>query len=463
VKSHSWLVLLGFACTTTPPSNPAPESAPIAIRDSGMPATDAPKAVDAEAVPDASADASVTGVQAGFAKATIDTSRVVALAGYGTYFIGGAPHRTSSAGTHDPITVSAVAFRGADGKILVIESMDTVGLSATFVERIRDSVKRKLPTLDTSGIILSATQTHSAPDSVGLWGPLPLPGRDANFMADLERKSAEVVVAAIAALEPVSLRVGRAKLANNTLSKAPAEHEDGLVVIGAYAGNGICIGTLTQWSAHPTILGSDNNAVSADYVGAYRYFMDKELPGHVYIDDNTYLAGEADPFSSGDQDPDSLQQYRRMAEVGHTLSNTVLTALKTAQPTPTFRVAHQTWRFDMEVANARFSAAKLVNAVEANLTAPREATWFDIGGVEGVTVPGEMFSDETRKLRNFLEARGSAANLIIGIGDDWVGYLMSPRDFDDPKFEYNATLCPSRGAGEVFVEDYRVKLQGLAP
>jgi hypothetical protein len=62
-----------------------------------------------------------------------------------------------------------------------------------------------------------------------------------------------------------------------------------------------------------------------------------------------------------------------------------------------------------------------------------------------------------------LEARGATSNLIIGIGDEWVGYLMSPRDFDDPAYEYNTTLCPSRGAGEAFVEDYRVKLQGLAP
>jgi hypothetical protein len=395
VKASSWLLVLLFACGTTPPSEVTPLPTATASRDAGPPVTDARVSDGAEVGNDAALDAGA-GVQAGFAKATIDTSRTVALAGYGTFFIGGAPYRTSSAGTHDPITVSAAAFRGADGKILVIESMDTIGLSAPFVERIRASVKTKLPTLDTNGIILSATHTHSAPDSVGLWGPLPLPGRDPAFMADLERKSAEVIVAAIAALEPVNLRVGRAKLANNTVRKVPTEHEDGLVVIGAYAINGTCIGTFTQWSAHPTILGKDNNAASADYVGAYRYFMQQALPGthvyvngalgHVYIDDNTYLVGEPDPFAAGAQDPDSLPQYRRMAEIGHTLSKSVVAALQTAQATKTTRIAFQTWRFAMEVANARFSAAKAVNAVETNLDVPREATWFDIAGVEGVTV-----------------------------------------------------------------------------
>jgi hypothetical protein len=73
-------------------------------------------------------------------------------------------------------------------------------------------------------------------------------------------------------------------------------------------------------------------------------------------------------------------------------------------------------------------------------------TYFRLGTLLGVTVPGEMFASGTRQLKNLLRNHGAAHTMVVGLGHNWLGYLMAPDEYDDPTLSYNKDLSPSRQA-----------------
>ena len=50
---------------------------------------------------------------------------------------------------------------------------------------------------------------------------------------------------------------------------------------------------------------------------------------------------------------------------------------------------------------------------------------------------------------------GGEAQMIMGLGMDWIGYAITPEQYDDPAYLYERALCPSRQAGEELMAVYR--------
>jgi hypothetical protein len=84
---------------------------------------------------------------------------------------------------------------------------------------------------------------------------------------------------------------------------------------------------------------------------------------------------------------------------------------------------------------------------------------FRIGELGGVTVPGEIFASGSVQLKQMLKDQGRSHALVVGLGQDWLGYLMSPQEYDDESLSYNRSLSPSREAQVVVVDAYRQLLK----
>jgi len=84
-------------------------------------------------------------------------------------------HVRISTRVNDPLTVTALAVEGPDGRggqdHAVLVSCDHVGINEAFLESVRQAVGGRAPGLDRSRIIVNCTHTHTGTDIVGDFYP----------------------------------------------------------------------------------------------------------------------------------------------------------------------------------------------------------------------------------------------------------------------------------------------------
>jgi hypothetical protein len=64
------------------------------------------------------------------------------------------------------------------GKELIMMSIDCVGLTSNYVNKIRKAIQKEF----NIQINVSSTHTHAGIDTMGLWGPIAMDGKNADFM-----------------------------------------------------------------------------------------------------------------------------------------------------------------------------------------------------------------------------------------------------------------------------------------
>ena len=143
----------------------------------------------------------------------------------GTLLYGYTPD-TVSTSVHDPLSVTAIAFR--QGDVTAILMSVTVGdFGTALCGEIRERIGRALG-LPAGRIIAAATHTHSAPNVSGLegWGDIDRPYVDGILFPAMEKACRD----ALADLQPAELAVGvvRSKIGINRRQ----QERDGSIVLG---------------------------------------------------------------------------------------------------------------------------------------------------------------------------------------------------------------------------------------
>lgn len=202
-----------------------------------------------------------TALTAGFARTDL-TPRVDPKAKRPVYLAGFGQGRKAT-GVADPLFARAVVLSDGKSKIALV-SVDLVGLFHAAVERVRE----RLPGF--AYVLVSSTHNHEGPDTLGIWGADALTsGVDPEYLALVERRIAEAVVAADEARVPVTARIGTVaapELLHD--GRLPRVLHDELVAVRfADAKTRKDVGVVVQWNCHPETLSSKNTLVSADYVG----------------------------------------------------------------------------------------------------------------------------------------------------------------------------------------------------
>jgi hypothetical protein len=405
----------------------------------------------------------------GFGKQDITTTKILPLGGYGTFFDPFKDKsRKNTLGTHDPLFATAIAFKSPnEGLALTLVSVDSVGLGEHSVKRIREQVKAALPHHNFV-LHVSATHAHQTPDTMGLWGNLAWgTGRNSEYMNLMEKGVSKAAIQALQSMTSATLSYAKSSKSNNLTAEPHLSRDDRVTLIAAHDMQGKLIGTLTQWSAHPTVLNEKNNTLSADYVGTFRYYMETKYKGtHVYFNGTlgaTYALPSKkmpDPFVTGAKDPDVLDGYEYTAGLGFELFETVEKALATLKPVSQGTLFAMTSAVNLPIDNRLFQMASNLGIVEKKIPNGKtvtETSWFRIGDLQGALVPGEMFASGTNAIRSRMENQGASATLIIGMANDWLGYLMSEQEFKGSRYSYQKTLCPHPKASEQIVEKVPVQ------
>lgn len=438
-------------------------------------------------------------LRAGVAKTVVTPdvhSNKVYIAGFG--------HNRIATGVHDDLYARCLAL-AAGGQVLVLCSVDVIGLFYDDVLKIRDQVKAQAP--EVSHLIVASTHVHEGPDTVGLWGPDPLhTGINGNYLDSLDRKIALTAVRAANAMQPARVELSRDDHPMlgmlQSVDRPPIIKDAYLFVMRLTSVNrGLPIAVLVNWSDHPETLGRENTEITADYPHWLCQYVENHLGGTA-----VFFNGSIGKVSTlGDQvallDPDTGEiakdhTWRKAELVGTTVGQLVERALKSSETVAvnSFLIREsmlfaplENDHFRVAEAAGIFSGRKPLytdgkvdgSTVQKELTDSgkiRLATGHDLQTevdyvqiraadrlvAEIVTIPGEIYPELTNGgitrypgadypdaafepvLRGQLK---SSYQFILGLGNDELGYLIPKAEWDNqPPWLLNR---PQRWYGEI--------------
>ncbi len=353
----------------------------------------------------------------------------------------------------DPIMVRALALRRGDLTVALV-SCDLIGLHHYQVEEIRRRLEGVVAPL------VASTHNHAGPDTLGMWGVPPLwTGLEE---AVVERVMAGVVSAvetAVLRLQPVRARWGEGRAPPEGISRNRREPEliDRRIRVLALDGlSGQPVATLIHFACHPETLGSSNTIMSADFPGVLCAEVEAARTGSVAL----FLNGALGGMVTVDR---RLRTRAEMRRIGASLAELSIAALESSTPVPSepalvvarrrVRVPVQPRVFHLGAAMGVFGARPFREGYT-----PSEVWGLRLGQAVLVSAFGEVLP----KLGFELDALNAGQPaLLIGLGNDELGYLIHESDVTDPRYDYELSVSPGPLATGVLRDAWRGVLSDL--
>ena len=208
----------------------------------------------------------------GFGKAVLTPENITDA----KYYIAGYGSNNPATGVLDDMYARAVyldANNGSGGVIMCC--VDAVGISRHDINLIRKTVieSGKIPCL--KSINISATHSHSAVDTQGLWGEKIFRcGRNEAFMEKLRRKTADAIISAYENRADGRLFYSVKKTEDMQFDcRTPDTYDSNLTKIRFESFDGKKNIVMVNFASHAELLGSSTKNISADFPA----YMIKEI------------------------------------------------------------------------------------------------------------------------------------------------------------------------------------------
>lgn len=419
-------------------------------------------------------------------------------------YLAGFGHNRIATRVHDDLYVRCLAL-GAGGQIVVLCSVDVIGLFYDDVLRIRDHVKAQAPEI--SHLIVASTHVHEGPDTLGLWGPTPLQtGMDATYLDWLDSQIAATALNAAHSMQSAAIELScddHPLLALLQGVDRPPFVKDPHLLVMRLASFGAAepIAVLVNWSDHPETLGRENSEITADYPHWLCQYLENHLGGTAIFFNGSIgkVSTLGNQVALTDPETGEIAQdhtWKKAELMGTTLGQLAERSLQSIEaPTVNSIVIRrsilfaplQNDHFRMAEAAGIFSGRKpfYSDGKLDRTTVEREvpgvgkilfATGHDVQTevdyvqlrsgervvAEFATIPGEIYPELTNGgitrypgadypdaafepiLREHLESKYP---FILGLGNDELGYLIPKAEWDDqPPWLLNR---PQRWYGEI--------------
>lgn len=338
------------------------------------------------------------------------------------------------------ITARAIALARGELRAVVV-GCDLIGLHHYQVEEVR---RRLRPLVPPSQVLVACTHNHAGPDTLGMWGLPPLmSGLDD---AVTERVLSGIVRAAelaLGRLEPARVRWGEVEAPLLGVSKnrrEPTLIDRRVTCLAFDRPDGSSIATLVHFACHPETLGSSNTILSPDFPGALYATVEARRPG-VALFLNGALGGMVTVDRQGGR---TLAEAKR---IGRAVGELALAALAPGHPLSAeleLRCARQPVYVPIELrlfhVGAFFGIFGPRPFVGGGYT-PSEVMALRLGPVVLLSLPGEVLP----KFGFELDARiASEVGLVVGLGNDELGYLVHESDWEDERYDYERTVSPGK-------------------
>ncbi|HOJ60612.1 MAG TPA: neutral/alkaline non-lysosomal ceramidase N-terminal domain-containing protein [bacterium] len=346
--------------------------------------------------------------------------------------------------------------------------------------RIQEQVKKKH---NISLLLFLATHTHAGPV---LKPDVPTP--DNPWLPTLEEKILQAVDKAVAAKISVTVEVGygtadltydrrvvnpdgTVKMLWRNAERTPGDPVDQTVgVVGFKKKNGQWLATVVHFAGHPVIFGSDNLKYSAEWPGAMRRFVEKQLGGECLFFQGA--CGVANPYLANT--PATEEGYAVLMQEGQTLGEEVVRIAGVTNPIssamPALNLSTETiplqYRFDFnnekvrefyiqQYGKERFEEMLKERPAEILAEIPivilgKEIAW--------VGFPGEFFDEFQVDLRE----RSPVPNtFFLGYCNDVFGYFPTIQAAAEGGYGAGYSTYVEVGAGEYLVNRAVINLHRM--
>lgn len=379
-------------------------------------------------------DAGEIGYSAAAGSVIVNPAEGAFLAGYG--------RDRRATGVLDDISVKAAVI-GVENELLVLLSIDCIGLTRPDILQIQKGIAASLPQ---AHVVVSSTHTHAGPDVVGLWGAhLWRSGRDDAYMTILVDRAVRLAIEVAGQRRPAVSRVASVSAPFDWVENRsePELLDQRLAVLQMLDDQGQSIVTLTNYACHPTVLDGHNTLVSADYAAGFYRAMADALPGeHMFL--QGAIGGWVQPLQAG-------SSYNRALALGESLADAAQQALQVAQPNPATGLGFRDSVVDIPLENWGFRLMMWLGVLDRpsyDGAMRTSVATFRVGNARFMTHPGETSPAYSFASRQLADVEHT---FILGLTQDAIGYILKPDYFAEeatyPHAEYLKSVSVGPEAG----------------
>jgi hypothetical protein len=358
----------------------------------------------------------------------------------------------------DPLEVGALYLKAGDTEVALV-TIDCIGLNLPVVQAIR----ARVTDVPATSIIIMATHTHSAPDTIGMWGPAFLglvprkSGVDPSWLETVIQATADAIDEARTSAQPAQMKAASfdvdATWTRN--DRTGGGRYDQAVSLAFESQDGGRIATLLNFASHPEALWTDNRLISAEHPGYFRARMRELHPGTpLYF--SGPLGGMLTPNVAEDGDTETRQAYVR--DLGHHLAEATETALNQERWETESALVHHAADLTLKNDNRRFtllSRLKLIGVKLRRGHVETEVHHLKIGQAQALTAPGEMLPELGHRVRALMDC---PHGLLLGLAIDELGYILPAEQYDDREYRYERSMSLGRGTAEALIAAQRALL-----
>jgi hypothetical protein len=447
-----------------------------------VPVVDTPPDIDWDALPRLPAGKTFTlPFAAGVAQKDVSPTLPTHLGGFG-FCMGDELLCRSTDGVHDPLLSSAVAIADpATKEVVIFIGVDTIGILRSDVEDIHRRIQQRL--YDDFGVyfpgnraIISSSHAHSSCDTVGLWGPGYGAGRQEQYVELLKNGVVQSARDAYANLADVTMDWGQG-IRENSDEDLVADDQDLFIVRGKGI-DGSTMFTMVRYNAHPTTYGSNMFAASADWIGTMRKKLEKDVGGlnvllagpmgsvYPFRPETCGLTEEAFPEGHRTLADMNPADYMKTTCTGYAIAEVAKTALLTAQPVAATGVTFKASEFQFHPTNGTLMLLAEVGPLPYDFVDVDDPTSMmhsifavaTVGDLTYITTPGESFPAFAMRAKNIALEANLTNPIVLGLTQDWMGYLLIEEQWAIGDLAYNQSLSPGPGVEPAFMAALRVLL-----
>ncbi|MDJ0625994.1 MAG: neutral/alkaline non-lysosomal ceramidase N-terminal domain-containing protein [Candidatus Caenarcaniphilales bacterium] len=369
--------------------------------------------------------------KASSAKQKIDFEEPIWLAGY--------TFRRLSKGTSNPLYARTLVIK-KDTDVLVLTSVDVIGLLKYDIENWKkDWLKDGLPV---ENIIVCSTHTHSGPDTMGLWSlPIIDSKKKESTLKKIKEACAQSIVQALSTTQIAEFTIINKRLNDFSHNRrVPTENNPKLSVIHfRNHSTKKTISSLISFPSHAVILNRNNNKISSDYPGLICNAIDSKIGGcSIFVP--SYLAGIVPKIPK--RGSESLNNY------SNKLSKAIIELIEAENKYEQEDIKALNEDVSIPIKNMLFNLVYRLGILKGKLNLvdieTKVSSW-KFGNFKLLFAPGELSWELSEKVKQSTKSE----NLIVGLANDQLGYLLSKKEYKEDAYKYERRLCISRSAGEI--------------
>lgn len=323
----------------------------------------------------------------------------------------------------------------------VLIAVDCVGLGKDTVEQIR---KKLIPFCRETGcnsVNVVATHTHAGVDTLGLWGPLGMDGKNSDFMEILINGAVKAAQMAYADRSEGTMSYSTVDTADlQEDSRDPVVYDSNLYQIRFQPEDPLQNGIrLLNFAAHAEALRGDNTLVSRDYPGVLCDEIRKQTG-----DDVLFLPGAIGGLIMTPEMAEPFDEEKNLCVTGQKLAQVALSAEVGRELSPKLSSARV--EFETELDNTVFLYYQFLGILQRPVRQDlagryylqTELTVLQLGDVSLALLPGEIFPElvsgtgnatDPEALSEIALRYGVRDLVIVGLANDEIGYIVPPSDY----------------------------------